>query len=669
MKSLIKFRINQVSNYCYSIILIIFILLLFLYWIFIFSNPLLGKNTSPNFSYNYSLFENSPRKYNITKNYVRIVSDNNKNYLNELKNFLINVENITHVEVYNNSTELYDVLKKSYSSENLTNLTIQLDIKNITIQSEIKNETREEINFHYKMWELIKSTINKTSNEFYISLNYDDKIKSLEKIKIFANYQKIITNFITYLKHKTSPNNNLKVIVESSQFINAPNEKLYQTSDKNKRWIFIFSLWIIVITSMIYSQLFEERKNNFIDYLYRNGIKAYQNYISLLIFFSYFLFFYGISEFLILEWWCFNLTISSLILCFIAIFFFIIQTFLFNLFLYNLFRKRNIEDYLLVVMVLIYIIFIISNGFNFYTSDINKVFMIFPNICFIIVLLNIRRINYFQNFSFDLLDMNDLEEFKYFYYLRFSIILIIIYLGLILFTSLFYKLISNCNCFKKNNLIEDNFNSTIENNKKYHQELNKEEEDYQSQNNYLRIIKLTKKYDEIIAINNLSFNFYPNQIFCLIGQNGAGKTTLIKMIYGLEEPNKGKILFGKKSLIKNKKFLYENIGICVQDEFLSDDLTINEYIGFLLQIKGKYKNEEEISNLLQEFKLDNTKNIKRLSYDEIKKLIIIIAFLGNNKIILLDEPTSGVSRETRDLICNYLKKIKQIKLLYLLLIL
>ena len=83
-------------------------------------------------------------------------------------------------------------------------------------------------------------------------------------------------------------------------------KKLYQTKDKIKTWIFIFAFWIL-ITSRIYSTMFAEWKNNFIDFLYRNGIKAYQNYISLFIYFSYFLFFYAVFEFLVFKWWCFNL--------------------------------------------------------------------------------------------------------------------------------------------------------------------------------------------------------------------------------------------------------------------------------------------------------------------------------------------------------------------------
>ena len=647
MMAFLKLMIHE--NCCDLIIIILgglFILQVF-FWLFIVNNPLLGKNTSPNFSYNFSLFENVYRNNSYNLKNVRIVSDNKTFYINKLQKFLINVENITLVEIYNNSKYLYDLLKKSY--DNFTDLTIQLDIRE-------KNKT-EEINFLFKIWELEKRKIKKSSNEFYITLNYKDKNESLEKIKNFTKYQQIVSNFITYIK-RNSQINNPKVIVESSQFINVPNEKLYETNNKNKKWIIFFSFYIILLILGNYEDIFKERKNNLINLLY--GIKSYQNFISLFISYSYMSLFYGIFEFFIFEKIYFDLSYSSIILCFIAIIFFFIQSFFFNLFFYNLFRKINVSDYLLFFMLLINIIFIISNGFYFFTSYFDFFLIMIPNIWFIMIFLNIMKINYFQSFSWDLLKMNDFEEYSYIDYIKYSIIFTSFYIFLI---TIIYVLRYCFNCFKKNYSIEDNnFINEKENDKKYHQELNQEEKDYKLQNKYLSIKGLTKKYDDIIAINNLTFDFFPNEIFCLIGFNGAGKTTLIKMISGLEEPNEGNILFQNISFINNDQFIYQNVGICDQNNILSNELTTQEYIEFLLKIKGKNENKETISNLLEELELKDRK-ISRLSYEEKNKLSIIIGFLGNNKIILLDEPTSGISRETRDLICNFLKKNKKDKII------
>ena len=658
MRTLLKLRINQHFKDCCEILIIIFgvsFILLIYYFFFIFNNSLLGKDKTTNFIHSFSLFENVYHNYNITKNYVRIVSDNNTLYVNKLQKFLTEVEKIKHVEIYNNSKDLYELLKKSYYSEkNSTSLTIQLDIK--------KNNDIEEINFLFKIWELTKKKIKKSKNEFYITLNCENKYKSLERIKIFANYQKIITNFITYIK-SNSKNNNLKVIVESSQFINVPDEKLYETKNKNKTWIILFSLWISIMIVANYNGLYNERKTNSIDLLYKFGIKSYQNIISLFIICSFFIFFYGIFEFLIFEKIFFDFTFMSIILSLIAIFFFLIQNFIFVLVFDNLFRKNDFTNHLFFFMLLINIIFFITNGFNFSTSNLNRIILIIPNIWFIMIFFNIMEINYFETFSLELLKMNGFEEFNYIDYIKYSIISTIVYFILIILTSLIYKLISYCNCCKKNNIVKDyEILELKEKNEKYHQKLNQEEENYKKQNNYLRIENLTKKYEDIIAINNFSFDFFPNEIFCLIGHNGAGKTTLINMICGLEKPNNGEIKFKNESLINNKKFLYENVEICDEKYYLFQESTINEYIEYLLKLKGTYENEEKISNLLKELNLEN-KKISRLTNDDKKKLNVITSFLGNNKIILLDEPTSDVNRETRDLICNFLKKNKKDKII------
>ena len=80
--------------------------------------------------------------------------------------------------------------------------------------------------------------------------------------------------------------------------------------------------------------------------------------------------------------------------------------------------------------------------------------------------------------------------------------------------------------------------------------------------------------------------------------------------------------------------------------------------------KKKKEKKKEIEDLLKEFDICINDEIGQLSNEEKKKLSFIMAFMGNNKIILLDEPTSGVTRGTRNIIWNFLKKTKKIKLLF-----
>jgi len=158
------------------------------------------------------------------------------------------------------------MLKKSNENDdNFTNFTIQLDVKNIN--------GKEEIDFKFKIWELIDNKVEKSSNEFYITLNIEDKNQTLEKINTFSYYQKVITNFITYIKN-TSKINNPKVLVETSQFINVPEENLYKTKNKNKIWIMIFTFLIIIFYLEYKILLIEYNDHLFIYHKY--AIKSYQ---------------------------------------------------------------------------------------------------------------------------------------------------------------------------------------------------------------------------------------------------------------------------------------------------------------------------------------------------------------------------------------------------------
>ena len=120
---------------------------------------------------------------------------------------------------------------------------------------------------------MIENKVEKSSNEFYITLNIEDKNKTLEKINTFSYYQKVITNFITYIKN-TSKINNPKVLVETSQFINVPEENLYKTKNKNKIWIIIFT-FLIIIFYLEYKILLIKYKDHLFIY-HKYAIKSYQ---------------------------------------------------------------------------------------------------------------------------------------------------------------------------------------------------------------------------------------------------------------------------------------------------------------------------------------------------------------------------------------------------------
>ena len=145
------------------------------------------------------------------------------------------------------------------------------------------------------------------------------------------------------------------------------------------------------------------------------------------------------------------------------------------------------------------------------------------------------------------------------------------------------------------------------------------------------------------AVDNVSLNFYKDEIFALLGHNGAGKTTLISMLTGLYEATEGSALYdGYDILDSNNMDKFRTIlGICPQHDVLFDDLTIREHLEMFCIFKGYSSDniDDEISKTLHDFELDNIQNItaKNLSAGQRRKLSIAISLIGGSKVIFLDE--------------------------------
>ena len=198
-----------------------------------------------------------------------------------------------------------------------------------------------------------------------------------------------------------------------------------------------------------------------------------------------------------------------------------------------------------------------------------------------------------------------------------------------------------------------------------HEELNETNKSLKSQNIYLNIKNVTRKYDELVAVNNFCGEIFKDEIFCLLGHNGAGKTTLIKMISGTEEPNHGDIFLNNISIVTNKNYLYKNIGLCQQEDIFFDYLTISEHLKFMMEIKGIKKDKIQIDNLINKIDLKEKKDAicKNLSGGEKRKLCIALALIGNSQLVLLDEPTSGMDVIAKMALWDFLKEFKKDKII------
>ena len=215
--------------------------------------------------------------------------------------------------------------------------------------------------------------------------------------------------------------------------------------------------------------------------------------------------------------------------------------------------------------------------------------------------------------------------------------------------------------------IEENNNSKIKFDI-YHEKLSLENQK-KSENNEgcLKIQNISKSFGDLKAVDKFNGELFENEIFCLLGHNGAGKSTTINMISGILDPDVGDIFLNGKSIVTNKDYLYKNIGLCQQEDIYFDYLTVEEHLKYMCKIKKSKVDDNEINNLIKNIGLENKKNsfCGTLSGGQKRKLCIALALIGDSKIILLDEPTSGMDVIARRELWEFLKNYKKNKIILL----
>lgn len=176
------------------------------------------------------------------------------------------------------------------------------------------------------------------------------------------------------------------------------------------------------------------------------------------------------------------------------------------------------------------------------------------------------------------------------------------------------------------------------------------------------IKNLTKKYDDVIAVNNINLEIKDNELFALLGVNGAGKTTLIKMLSTLLKPTSGEAYINDLSIIKNEDEVKEIIDISMQETAIGRKLTVEENIVFYGELNGLSKEEisEVKSYLYKVFSLDKVKNRKscNLSGGWQRKLSIALALISKPKVLFLDEPTLGLDVISRRELWKTIESLK-----------
>ena len=179
---------------------------------------------------------------------------------------------------------------------------------------------------------------------------------------------------------------------------------------------------------------------------------------------------------------------------------------------------------------------------------------------------------------------------------------------------------------------------------------------------YIQVKELSKSYSDIQALKGLSLEISAGTLFGILGPNGAGKSTLIKILATLIEPDSGEISINNINLIKNSRQIRELIGYVAQDVALDKILTGRELLDFQSDLYHINKNKkiERIETLINQLEMNDWIDRKCGTYSGGMKRRIDLAagLLHLPKVLILDEPTVGLDIESRNIIWQLLKDLR-----------
>ena len=537
----------------------------------------------------------------------------------------------------------------------------------VMFELKFKNKEKKDIIFNLKDNMIKLNNLGKLNNHLAYSKsnqNIYDEIKKMNNITDrFLIAQEIFTNYLKKSK--------LNLIIESLPMKTRPLLNGFGQENVSS----ILGMYLAICYLMSFSDLLdsivEEKQKKLNLLLFRQGITIIKYNLS---WFVYFLSVHFVPLLL-----CSMITNFALfyhnnffISIFFSLFLFEIQLFSYVFFITTFMHKDSSSGLMKSIYIILSLLgnYILDPNVNYYLKIL---LLLFPNINLI---ANFNILLLIDNFEVGMnkkLFFTKNDSISLFNIIVIQIISIILMLSIAIITIMykegFLTFCSNDNEEEIGEKItidseDDKHLTQFEIN---HEEITETNKQLKQQKNYLNIKNVYKIFGDVKAVNNFNGEIFNNEIFCLLGHNGAGKTTLISMISGILEVDEGDIELNGISLIKNKKFLYENIGLCTQEDLYFKELTVKEHLVYMSELKGKKANNIEIVDLLNRLDLiEKADDIAdHLSGGQKRKLCIALALIGKSKLILLDEPTSGMDVIAKKNLWEFLKNYKDDRILIL----
>ncbi len=181
--------------------------------------------------------------------------------------------------------------------------------------------------------------------------------------------------------------------------------------------------------------------------------------------------------------------------------------------------------------------------------------------------------------------------------------------------------------------------------------------------NIIEISNLKKNYRDVKAVDDISFKVKEGELFAFLGLNGAGKSTTISIICGTLSKNDGKVFVDGQDIDNNSDDIKRKIGVVFQNSVIDKTLSVYDNLECKAAIYGIVGEafKERLKMLSELLELDSLlkRQLDKLSGGQRRRVDIARALLHNPKILILDEPTTGLDPQTRNSVWNAINKLRE----------